>query len=609
MTTSRPARPTETLLVEDDQGDVLLAREALDRSEAYCHLTVVSDGVEAMAFMRQEGVFKDAPRPDLVLLDLNLPRKDGREVLADMKSDPALLTIPVVILTTSSADEDVLQSYRLHANAYVTKPATVDKLLQAVRNVDDFFGRVATRPPTNTIPMNTTMTVRRDVDAELIAEAIPHIVWLATPDGSTEYFNRRGSEYTGLPPEANYGWDWVKLVHPDDADRARKGWEEATRTQTPFHMEYRIRGYDGLYRWHTFRAEVVRDCAGRVVKWIGTATDIDEYKRLHSRLEDSQRESAELATLLDTLQASSPIGFGFVDRDFRIIRMNPPLAAVMGGPIKAQIGRLVSEVAPDLWPSVEPSYRKVLESGEPVVNRETQGFTAADPSRMHYWLASYYPVRLEGAIIGIGIVVVDITERKEGEDARSQLTRAAVSAMAATVEAKDPYTAGHQLRVAQISEAIAREIGLSEFDIEGISLAANIHDVGKVGVPAEILARPGVLRPAELELVRLHSRIGYDIVSGIDFPWPVAEMVLQHHERCDGSGYPNGLTSDGIMIGAKIIAVADTVEAMASHRPYRPALGVDAAMEFIQAGRGKTFDAAVVDACTTLFRSGRLIVG
>jgi PAS domain S-box-containing protein len=305
MVTPHDGRPTEILLVEDDPGEVLLAREALHTGAASCHLTVVADGVEAMALLRQEGVFAQAPRPDLVLLDLNLPRKDGRQVLAEIKGDPALLTIPVVILTTSSAEEDVLQSYRLHANAFITKPTDVDEFLRAVRTVDEFFGDVAARPPTNGKGSHdTTMTVSRDVDAELYAEAIPHIVWLAAPDGSTEYFNRHGTEYAGVSADVNYGLDWISLVHPDDADRALKDWQHAIHTRKPLRMDCRIRRHDGEFRWHAFRAEVVRDYAGRVVKWIGTVTDIEEDKRRQAELEQSHLKSAELATLLDALQAS-----------------------------------------------------------------------------------------------------------------------------------------------------------------------------------------------------------------------------------------------------------------------------------------------------------------
>jgi PAS domain S-box-containing protein len=249
-------------------------------------------------------------------------------------------------------------------------------------------------------------------DFRRLAESIPHIAWLATADGSTEYFNHQGTDYTGLPPDANYGWEWVKLVHPDDADRARRGWEHATSTSTPFAMEYRIRGVDGEFRWHAFRSLPILGADDQVVGWIGTATDIEDKKRLETRVGKAEQEAAETLTLLETLQAAAPVGFGFVDREFRIVRLNQTLAAINGAPLEEQLGRLVEEVVPDVWAQVEPVYRRVL-GGESVVNLEVQGASASDPGGVNHWLASYYPVRLDDAVIGVGIVVVDVTERTQ----------------------------------------------------------------------------------------------------------------------------------------------------------------------------------------------------
>ncbi|HEY9051576.1 MAG TPA: PAS domain S-box protein [Gammaproteobacteria bacterium] len=177
-----------------------------------------------------------------------------------------------------------------------------------------------------------------------------------------------------------------------------------------------------------------------------------------------------------------------------------------------------------------------------------------------------------------------------------------VQAMADAVETRDPYTAGHQRHVAQLAAAIAAEMGLSENDIEGIKVAATIHDLGKIYVPAEILSKPGRISKIEFELIKTHSQVGYDILKKIDFPWPVARMVWQHHERIDGSGYPQGLKGDEIELGAKILGVADVTEAIASHRPYRPSLGIDYALETVEKDSGILFDAEVVDACLRLFR-------
>jgi len=265
----------------------------------------------------------------------------------------------------------------------------------------------------------------------------------------------------------------------------------------------------------------------------------------------------------------------------------------------------VPEMLPELWPQIEPDYRRVMDTGESVVNVEVSGEMATDPGRLRHCLTSYYPVRVADEIIGIGVVAVDITERKHADEAQKALTRAAVAAIAATTEARDPYTDGHQSRVAALATTVAADLGVDASTIEGIDLAARIHDIGKIAIPVEILTRSTKLSPPEWELIKTHSRIGADIVRGIEFPWPVAEMIEQHHERLDGSGYPDGLHGDEILLGARIIAVADVVEAMASHRPYRPALGVEVALEEIERQRGTLFDSRVVDVCLRMFREGR----
>jgi HD-GYP domain-containing protein (c-di-GMP phosphodiesterase class II) len=173
--------------------------------------------------------------------------------------------------------------------------------------------------------------------------------------------------------------------------------------------------------------------------------------------------------------------------------------------------------------------------------------------------------------------------------------------IAATVEARDPYTAGHQRRVGELATAIAQEMELPDMQVQGIHFAAIIHDLGKIHVPAEILSKPGRLNELEYRLIQTHSQAGYDILKDVSFPWPIAEIILQHHEKLDGSGYPQGLKDGEIRLEAKIIAVADVVEAISSHRPYRPALGVKPALEEIRQGRGRLYDPSVVDACLRLF--------
>lgn len=177
----------------------------------------------------------------------------------------------------------------------------------------------------------------------------------------------------------------------------------------------------------------------------------------------------------------------------------------------------------------------------------------------------------------------------------------AVEAIAATVEMRDPYTAGHQRHVAELAVAIAGKLGMDEQRTQGIFLAGIVHDLGKISIPAEILSYPGRLNEMQLMLVRSHSQVGFDILKDVHFPWPIAQVVLQHHERLDGSGYPQGLKGEEILLEARIISVADVVESMASHRPYRAGLGLETALAEISEKRGTQFDAEVVDACISLF--------
>jgi HD-GYP domain-containing protein (c-di-GMP phosphodiesterase class II) len=175
-----------------------------------------------------------------------------------------------------------------------------------------------------------------------------------------------------------------------------------------------------------------------------------------------------------------------------------------------------------------------------------------------------------------------------------------VMAIAMTVEKRDPYTYGHQQRVAELARAIGVEMGLSSDRVEGLAIASAIHDIGKISLPAEILTKPSHLSSLEMSLIQAHSQAGYDILKSVDFPWPVAQIVLQHHERLNGTGYPQGLSGEGILKEARIVGVADVVETMSSHRPYRPSMGVDKALEEISAKKGILYDPEAVDACLTL---------
>ncbi len=352
------------------------------------------------------------------------------------------------------------------------------------------------------------------------------------------------------------------------------------------------------------RAVVATDELRRRCAVVPTEPTADEDRRRDAdAYEQLQREGAETEMLLGMLVQESAVGFAFIDGDGRLLRINDALAHLSKRRASAQVGLPIEQLGPRLWPYLRAAYEEVLATGCAVRNVEIGQEELLDASTGQAWLATLFPVHVADQLLGVGVAVVDITDRKRLERSAEALTESVIQALAAASEARDPYTAGHQRRVSDISTDIATRLGLSAHEIKGIALAAAIHDIGKVAIPAEILSRPGRLTEPEMQLVRTHAEVGYTILRDIEFPWPVAQMVRQHHERLDGSGYPFGLHGDEILLGSRIVAVADVVEAMSAHRPYRPSVGVGHALDHLRAGRGITFDAAVVDACVDVVNS------
>ncbi len=234
----------------------------------------------------------------------------------------------------------------------------------------------------------------------------------------------------------------------------------------------------------------------------------------------------------------------------------------------------------------------------------------------HRWLEwRIHPLKNGGDMAdSVLIIVMDTSDRKNAQFKLKQSYQklqktltGIVSALTSTIEIRDPYTAGHQRRVAELACLIAENMGLSKDKIEGIRIASLVHDIGKIYIPTEILIKPGMLTESEFSLIKIHPQAGYDILKSIDFPWPVAKAILQHHERINGAGYPHGLRDGDIIIEAKIICVADVLETMASHRPYRPAKGIEKAIEEIELNKGNYYDSEVVESCLNLYKADQFV--
>lgn len=307
-----------------------------------------------------------------------------------------------------------------------------------------------------------------------------------------------------------------------------------------------------------------------------------------------------------------------VDMNMRLTYISPAITPLLGYSVQEAMAKAMEEIF------TPASLRLAAKLLKEELGRDSRENDVARPQTLELELihkdGSLVPVEVKYTILRdaqarpaeVLAIARDISERRRAQDEAKRsiekLIRAmehAIQAMTIVVEMRDPHTAGHQQRATQLACAIAKEIGLSEEQISGLRLAGLIHDIGKVRVPAEILMNPDGLSEPEFMMIKAHPRLGYEILKTIDFPWPVAQIVLQHHERLDGSGYPSGLSGEDIIIEARILAVADVVDAMASHRPYRPALGIKKALEEISENRGVLYDPRVADACLTLFRDKR----
>jgi PAS domain S-box-containing protein/putative nucleotidyltransferase with HDIG domain len=344
------------------------------------------------------------------------------------------------------------------------------------------------------------------------------------------------------------------------------------------------------------------DAAGQVVGGVHVVTDI-------TQLHQAEQTAAERSHFLEELLEAIPVPIFCLDATRRYIDENEAYA-VSSGHSK---GEVIGKTAFDIWPaelaaSFDASDRELLNHPERPVEQELE---LSDPDGTHHWLVTHKAVfsDVSGNPAGIVGVNLDLTEIRRAEQelaasaAQLALTlEGSVAALGATTELRDPYTAGHQRRVAELACAIALELGWNEARLKSLRIGARLHDIGKIILPAEILAKPGRLSETEMQLIRQHAAAGAEVVSSIGFESNVAEMIHQHHERLDGSGYPAGLHDDEILPEARILAVADVVEAMISHRPYRPALPIEVAIAELEDGAGTRYDSETCEIAIELIR-------
>jgi PAS domain S-box-containing protein/putative nucleotidyltransferase with HDIG domain len=429
-------------------------------------------------------------------------------------------------------------------------------------------------------------------------DAIKDAVCLLDPEGRILQCNQAMMKLTGKSFDTILDYPCWEILHGADQPREDCPFLRMKQTRQREESIMALQNH-----WLKETVDPILDEAGSLIGGVHLASDITTAKKAESDLRESE---ARFRAIFD----QAAVGVALVETATeRFLKVNQKYCDIVG-------------LTPDEMTAI--TYRAIthpddLQAGVEDLQKLRDGLIQSFTLEKRY-------IHKDGSLVWVNltisamqqfgarspyhiVVVQDITQRRQAEvevrhglDRLHQALSGTVGALANTVETKDPYTAGHQRRVAQLACAIARKMGWPPDQVEGMHVLSFLHDIGKIAVPAEILSRPGKISNIEFSLIKSHPEVGYNILKDIEFPWPVAQAVLQHHERLDGSGYPAGLADAEIIREARILAVADVVEAMASHRPYRPSLGIDAALKEIGKHKGTLFDATAVEVCLQLFR-------
>jgi PAS domain S-box-containing protein/putative nucleotidyltransferase with HDIG domain len=461
------------------------------------------------------------------------------------------------------------------------------------------------------------------------------------------------------PEKINASYDaFLSVIHPDDRQHVDRIYRESVDNKTSYDITHRLQMPDGRVKYVHGMCENYYAEDGRPLRSVGTVQDVTDQQLIEQALSRSNRALRAISSCNSVLVHSTDES-SLLNNMCRVIIEEGGYRLAWIGMVDEDEGKSIHPVA---YAGVDEGYLDEIKVtyddsdhgqgpagcavrlGEPQVIQDTQsdprfapwrraaaqrGFRSAlslplkNSSDIVFAILNIYSGDAKvfddealtlmeelASDLAFGIQALRTRDERDhyqqahrkSDERYKQVLVDTIKAISLTVEKRDPYTAGHQNKVADLSVAIGRELGLDEERLEGLRLGAMIHDIGKIYVPAEILNRPGRLSKAEFEIIQSHSEVGFDIIKDVQFPWPVADMVLHHHERMDGSGYPHGLKGEKIILEARILAVADVVEAITSHRPYRPAVGLDKALDEIEIHRGSLYAPEVVDVCLKLFR-------
>lgn len=559
------------LVVEDDEGLNALVRKTLERG-----------GFKTLgAFTAEEALKNLDNNPKmLVILDYKLPDIDGVGFIKEISEQNG--KAHYIVLTGQGDEHTAVEFMKLGARDYLIKEANIlDYLPETIKRV---IREIETE---ESLRIAELQLKHSEAKYRALVDNLGEGIVVFDDDGNMTFANMAAKALLDLGDSGLLGRNIREFIDEGvflNVQNIIKRGEFDKLTN----MDLTVEASSGDQHEVIFSIVVPMMDESTFNGFIGTFRDITERVR-------AQREVKYMAQLVDGVSDA----IISTNDEFKIASWNNAAEKLYGWKAQEVVGRPISEVLKTEYPDGENSEQT---DGEVVQKRKDGSEIIALPA------VSF--LKEEGKeSSGMVVVYHDITDRKHAEselkksfERLKKVFDSVVDVIGKIVEVRDPYTAGHERQVAKLAVAIAKKMELPQEQIDAIGIASALHDIGKVYVPSEILSKPGILSRQEFELIKVHPALGFEILETIDFPWKISDIVLQHHERLDGSGYPNGIKGKDILLEAKIIAVADVVEAMSSHRPYRPAPGIEAALDEIAKNRGKLYEPKVVDICIRLFR-------
>lgn len=571
-----------TVLIVDD--DPQFARTLFD--------ILTANGYQTEAVATSQAALDKAKRhvPTVAVIDLRLEDASGLDLVREIKAVSP--DTECILLTGYASRDSAIQAVNVGAYGYLQKPYDVEQLLLTIR-------RAAEKGEAERALRESEEKYR------LVVESASEGIVLVDLNGTIQEVNPKALELSGFERQELVGRNFAKLLPKLElhGPTVLRAFRDIVVGKINGPQEWRMINKRGERVTFIAHYSLVKK-NGKAVGLSTILEDITKRKRAEAELQESE---TKYRVLVEQSLQGMLVAQGMPPR---LVFANSAMADILGYTV-AELLSLSPQDTPTL---VHPDdqtlflerYQERLNGHSPPSRYELR-WQRKDGAT--HWLEVFASRIDYHGSPAVQAVFVDITHRKHAEEqlrhsyeTLQAALEGTITALATAVEKRDPYTAGHQRRVAGLAVAIAREMGLQEEQVSGIHMAGLIHDIGKIYVPADILSKPSKLTDIELMMIHGHPQAGYDVLRTVQFPWPLAEIVLQHHERMDGSGYPQGLLAEDIRLEARILAVADVVEAMASHRPYRPAHSVDQALAEISRYGGVLYDTDVVDACLRLFR-------